>query len=337
MNSLEKTVSVIKSNILPYVIPKHKGLFEFGLQALSLRSFKTLNSNARKTIANRNTAQSKIYRLVKNPKLINNFHYILHNLTLVKKSSLVNIDFSTFCGFETLGFGVQTGYGRAIPVWADCITYPIEEATSQNIFIIDQIKEFGKTLGFYPRFVFDRGFMIPSLVEFMLKANIIFYIRIKAGKHVKLRKDDKKGVPAEEVESNTKIIHAYKTKLRIIRSDKPANENQPWYILTNDFKTPRDKIIKIYYYRFEIEEVFKDMKHIFDMNKLWIKKKQTFRVLLWFVIIAFWIAYLTGIIKSYLQAKTHIKKRLSWVKLWFEDFEREIKNIAFTKAGWTPG
>ena len=339
MTSLTKTVRVVQNNMLPYVALKHRKLFEFGIKAFSLTSFTSLAGNARKTVSNRNTAHSKLYRLVSNQHVIHNFSHILHHLQLVKKHSLVNVDFSSFCGFEMLGFGVQTGKGRALPIWADCITYPIKNEASQNIFIINTMKKLAQTIDFWPRFVFDRGFMIPSLVAFMLKENIVFYVRIKAGKHVQYREEDKKGIPACRILPDDAVIYAYGARLRLVRSEKPDADTDPWYILTNDFKALRNKIINIYYCRFEIEEVFKDIKHLFTIQKLWIKKQQTFMILLWFVIVSFWIAWLTGIAGTYLEYKSrlHTKKHLSWIKLWFEDITREAMNIAYQRVGLTGG
>jgi hypothetical protein len=339
MNSLKKTARVIQSNLLPHVTLKHMKLFNFGLKAFSLSPFASLASNARQTISNRNTAHSKLFRLVSNKRIIHNFHTILYHIHLVKKHSLVNVDFSTFCGFQTLAFGVQTGKGRAIPVWADCITYPITDETSQNIFIIDQMKKFKDVLGFYPSFVFDRGFMIPELIKFMVNNNIVFYVRIKAGKNVRVSKEDTKRAAVEKLKDNDSSIWVYGAQLRVIRSEKPDNENEPWYILTNDFGTSREKVIRIYYCRFEIEEVFKDMKYLFTMKKLWIKKKQTFIILLWFVVSAFWIAWLTDVIAAYLeqQAQVPVKKHISWVKLWFEDMTRDTREIAYRHVGLTGG
>ena len=250
MNSLTKTISVLQNSILPHVTPKHKYLFEFGVKAFTLSSFKSLNHNARCVVPNHNTAHSKAFRLVHNTNIVNTFRTIIPHLNIVRKDSYVNVDFSTFYGFQTLAFGVQTNAGRAIPVWSNCITYPIQEATSQNIFIIDQLKAFKEVLGFYPRLVFDRGFMIPDLIKFMIENNIVFYVRMRKAKHV-LCEDAR--IPIDKLTKDDSTIQAYRTTLRLIRSDKPEKEKEPWYILTNDMSTQRGKIVSIYYYRFEID------------------------------------------------------------------------------------
>src|SRR6266705_5082865 len=178
MSIVGQTRRFVTTRILSLIKPKHQQMFSFGLQALTLTPYESLGSNARLVVETLLTASSKIYRFVSNKTLLSNFHRLVRESGLVKKTSLVNVDFSTFCGFQALCFGVQTEKGRALPVWNASITYPITFVGSQNIFVLEQIKTFGKTLGFYPRFVFDRGFWIPIVMKYLLKNKILFYLRI---------------------------------------------------------------------------------------------------------------------------------------------------------------
>lgn len=227
MNLLNHTKVVIDKHILSRVRLKHFEMFKFGICAFTLRKYDSLGSNARQVVANENTASSKVWRLTKNANIIPTFHKLVKLSGLVKTNSLVNIDFSTFCGFQTLAFAVQTKLGRSIPVWLDCITYPITYAGSQNLFILENIKSLGKILGFYPRLVFDRGFVIPTLIEFMLKANITFYIRIKAG-HSFEWNDKKRKYKAKKIGEYTKdtTISGYNTTLRLIVSPPPPKKKR---------------------------------------------------------------------------------------------------------------
>ncbi len=322
---------MLNNQILPNISAKHKGLFTFGIQALSLAPFSSLNSNARCVVANESTACSKIYRLVSKQKILNYFPVILTRLDLVRVNSLVNIDFSTFCGFETLAFGVQTSLGRAIPVWANCLTYPIEEVGSQNSFVISEIKSFCLHLGFCPSFVFDRGFWIPELIKYFLGENITFYLRIKQGKL--LEWGDGKKCQAVNIGRYTKdaTITIFDHKARLIVSPPPPKMKggkpklqERWYILTNDFDSEREEILAIYYHRFEIEETFKDLKHIFDLKKFLIKTKLTFRILLAFATLAFWLSYLCQKL-TLLRSKTHPKKQRSYFRIWWEEIQRALR------------
>lgn len=331
INVLKQSVRLIGNNILPNVLPKHQDLFKFGIQAFSLTSFNSLNSNARVVIENINTASSKVYRLVSNTRILNNFSRLLSLNNLVSKISLVNIDFSTFCGFETLSFGVQTGLGRAIPVWANCLTYPISEIGSQNLFVISEIKRFGSILGFYPRFVFDRGFWIPDMIKFFLEDRITFYLRIKQGKLLqgtegKIKSAKALGKLAKDVQ-----INLYGENVRLVVSPPPPKEKgkilqERWYILTNDIKSSREDILHIYYSRFEIEETFRDLKHISKLKKFFIRKKLSFKILLHFICIGFWLAFwcyqLGKLADIILSTPTHPKKKRSYFRVWWESIQR---------------
>lgn len=324
MNILQKSFAIINEKYTPYVSLRHLKLFWFGIYTLVFMRFESLNGNARTLIENKNTACSKIQRLVKKEKLIGSFSSIVSNLNLLTKDSIVIIDFSTFCGFQILTLALQTRLGRAIPLYFDIITYPIYDETSQNIFILKTIKKLHGILGFYPQFVMDRGFAIPALIEFFVKNNIFFYVRSKQGKYIILT--DKKGcetrLPVSQVGQKDKTIKSYGYVLRLIISQKPKDKEEPWYIITNNFDLKRKRIIDVYYYRFEIEETFKDIKHIYDLDKFLIKKELTFKILLWFVILGLILAYFIETARVQLVENVH--KKLSFVRDWFEGIQRSL-------------
>lgn len=333
MNILLQSVNFLNSRVLDKVAKKHKRLFSFGFLALSLQSFTSLNSNARTVCFNRQTAESKIFRLVRKEKIKGYFPKIAASLELVKQSDIVNIDFSSFCGFEVLTFAKQTVLGRALPLFFGVLKYPIESEGSQTIFIIERIKEFKKIFGFYPRFVFDRGFTLPLLVKFLLKEKIIFYIRMKKDKYVFYQGEYGKCLPLKCLpwfEKDCGIV-VYNQKLRMVISETRGVE--PWYILTNDWSSEKDLVISRYYFRFEIEETFKDLKHVVNLKKFFIKKSLTFSILLWFCILPFWLSFLLGEMKKYLKRRleTHCNKRLSTVKYFLEAIS-QAKNILFREA-----
>jgi len=372
MDIIAQTNSFVTTHILPFVKPKHKKLFSFGMQALSFTHYTSLGSNARQIIANAHTASSKMYRLMKNKVLVDNFHKLIVVSHLVTKQSLINVDFSTFCGFQSLVFALQTNIGRALPVWNDCLTYPIKEEGSQNIFVLEQVKKFGKTLGFFPRFVYDRGFWIPCLMQFLLRGKIPFYLRIKAGQHLEWVSQSHKGITlpclnatkatdkrkknkkkkgrrgkkrnkkatAESIGTITKDaqITLFGYPVRLIVSPPPPKQTNPkkhqntqrWYIITNDQTSMRSEILRIYKTRFEIEETFKDMKHIQKMKILHINEKQTFTTLLWFATLTFWIAY--WVEKETPRGITELKKKLSFFRSFWERFQRAIRQGGLNSA-----
>ncbi len=271
-------------------------------------------------IAKRCTAETKIYRLVSNGNILSYFPTLLTHLSLVEQGDRINVDFSTFCGFQVLTFAKQTNLGRAIPVYVAAITYPIKNPGSQTQFIIEEVKKLMKLLGFSVHLVFDRGFELPYLASMLVENKINFTIRMKKDKHVLYLGKD---IPLRNLPwfENDVTIEIYGRELRVVRSDKKKNMEEPWYLLTNDTESTRDKIVADYYFRFEIEETFKDLKHIFELKSFYkIKKKQTFLILLWFYILGNWIMWLLTPVKKYLQTRlTENKhKRLSVTKFFFE-------------------
>ena len=276
-------------------------------------------------IENVNTASSKVYRLVSNQKILLDFERALKESNLLRRDSLVNIDFSTFCGFETLAFAVQTGIGRAIPVWANCITYPITEVGSQNRFVLEEIEKFGSVLGFFPSFVFDRGFWIPELMKFMLDRKIIFYLRIKCGQKLEWKVGKKtKALNIGKFTKDTTIT-LFGIKMRLVISPLPKKSKERWYILTNDFDSGREQVLNIYAHRFEIEETFKDLKHICKLKKFFIQSKLTFRILLMFVSLSFWLAFWCALINQLNHIKFNLHKKRSYFRVFWEQLQREMK------------
>lgn len=316
----------MQEKILPLIAPKHKGLFSFGFEALTLRPFKSLNGNARMTLFNRNTAETKIYRLVSNSKLLSYFSNLGSNLHLVKPGDCINVDFSTFCGFEVLTFAKQTQLGRAIPIYISAITYPILDPGSQTQFIMNQIKNLVNILGFCPILVFDRGFESPFIIPFLLKERIPFILRVKQGKFVNFEGLD---IPLKNLPWFKKdtVITVYNQKFRIVVSEKKQDMDEPWYLLTNILAKTKDEIIASYYFRFEIEETFKDLKHLFDMKTFYrIEKKQTFLILLWFYILSVWLSFLLKRTRQYLVKRVHLNKhkKLSIVRFLAETIQLEL-------------
>lgn len=331
MNILLQTVNLFNNKVSPLIGKQHKRLFTFGFQALSLQDFVSLNSNARSIVGNRSTAESKIFRLVSKETIQEYFHRLASSLRLVRPTDTVNVDFSSFCGFEVLTFAKQTLLGRAIPLYFAPLTYPVYlSEKSQTLFTIREIKKFKEIFGFYPSFVFDRGFTLPLLVEFMANEKITFYLRMKKDKQAEYLG---KTIPLRNLPwfENDCRINVYGHNLRMVVSEKKGQE--PWYILTNDFTSSRDKIISRYYFRFEIEETFKDLKHVGRLKKFFIRKKLTFSILLWFLILSIWLSFLVAGMHHFItrRVQTNMHKRISFIKQFFEAIS-QAKNLLVQEA-----
>lgn len=343
MHIINQTVQFLNHSVLPMVAKRHHGLFRFGVEAFTLQSFTSLNSNARTIVANRKTAESKTFRLVHNQSMPAYFTQLMGTLHFVNPTDTVNVDFSSFCGFEVLTFAKQTHLGRAIPLYFELIRYPIVDPGSQTLSIISAIKQFKKILGFCPTLIFDRGFELPRLVEALLKENIRFCIRMRKDKHVRYQGKDLplNNIPWYEKDTQANIYEEHiQQTLRVVVSEKCSQrtdsqgKKEPWYILTNDTTSSKEEIIATYYFRFEIEETFKDLKHINKLKSFFrIKKKLTFTILLWFSILTMWVAFLLKGTKHYLRLRITQKKhkKLAITRFFFESIQ-QAKNIIFQEA-----
>jgi len=325
MSTLAETIRFFNNTILPHVLPKWQPRFRFGFAAYALRPIASLNGNARMVIGNRRTAESKAYRLPRTPYLLRVFPTLIHALDLVHAGDRIAVDFSDFQDRQVLMFAKQTERGRAIPLSFATIRYPIVEG-SQNTFIIDQVRSFLDTVGVPVHLVFDRGFALPSLIQFLAQqSGVQFTIRLKSMKHVTTvvgRRCAVRNLTKRDV-----IVTAYGHELRIIRSPRAAGASEPWYLVTNDRTSTPDDCITRYAHRFEIEEFFKDAKRLADLEYLRRNVSDaTLTTVLWFVILGCWIAWLLAGIETAwttMRQRLHPHRWLSRLRFWWEEIERE--------------
>jgi hypothetical protein len=304
-------------------------LFTLGYWSLSCERVMSIRGNARTILSSAMEAKSKAYRLLANVNLRHALPRLLPHMGLVTKESVVAIDFSTFGHFQVLMFAVQTRNGRAIPVYFDIITYPIEK-DSQNLFVIRTIEAFVTLVGFRPKLVFDRGFACPSLIKHLAKNKHIFYIRLKGGKRV--MGSDGNMCHVRALTSTDARVQAYDLTLRIITSNNPKNGNEPWYLLTNDMRSSRETVIRHYYFRFEIEEFFKDAKWLQGLEHTRFQKIESVTTLLWFVLIGWWcFVYIYPLLPACLLTHTH--DRISFVRQVFEYMQRYKNKLMLSALG----
>lgn len=318
MNIIQKKWEFLNSTAVH--IPKQaKQLYGFGLTTLTARSIESLRSNARLLSLNWNTAKSKAYRLTKNTKLIPFFLELLARQSLVHESDVVAVDFSDFGNdFQVLMFAKQTAKGRALPLYFEPLQYPIQK-DSQNTFVIETIKHLTDIIHCTPTLVFDRGFACPSIITFLKENHYFFVIRIKGGKHVQTRNG--RTLAARDMQRNDAVVRAYGQTFRLIVSDVPENGSEPWYLVTNDLRSSREEVIRIYYHRFEIEEFFRDAKRLLGLEWVNCKRAQTLSVVLWFVILGIWcLVYLETLLEEHHETARRAM-RLSKVRFIFEQLQ----------------
>lgn len=324
MNILPTIEQRIQEDILPLVKPKWKPMFRLGINALSLSPFNSLSGNARVSRKNSKAAMMQMYRLVRK-NLVSIFSKIMLQFFNINDKSIINIDFCIFHPFAVLCLGLQTKKGRSIPVWIDIIKYPIKK-DSQNIFILKSLERFLRIVKCKPQIVCDRGFIGKYLIHGFVNLGLIFYIRMKAGKTMIYK--GKKYLITKKMKDIFWLDvtgEIYKLRLRTVRSSQSLRKRlklkECWYIITNNFELSRQEILNNYYYRFEIEETFKDIKHVFNTKPRYFQKTNTLLVLLWFQILGIWLLWHINqklkLIKKYL-IPPHPKKQFSWIKQSFE-------------------
>jgi hypothetical protein len=336
--------TLIQNNLLPSVATKWWPQLAFGLEAFSLRPFQSAGSNARSVVANASTASSKVLRLLRNQKLASQLGLVFDQLNLVKPGSYVNVDHSDFDGLTALVGAVQTRNGRAIPCFTET-TYaqqiPAEgskKATKRSnklrqdmLFArasqsftghtIDALQDFADRLGFWPKLVFDRGFGNESIIEHLSAEGATFYIRLKGGNYVEC---DGQTTKIQRLKEKDATVELFEMTLRVIRSPKSRRAPEPWYILTNDMVSSRTKVVRIYYHRFEIEETFKDGKHLFELHRLKFTRPTSLKVVLWLVFLGIALLYAVAKPTEQLTRGSNPKKQTSWIRQAYEQFQREL-------------
>jgi len=313
-------------------VPKQlKQLFSFGWQTLTAHTVISLRSNARLLDLNWNTAKSKAYRLTSNLKFLALFLSLMSESADISSRDAIAIDFSDFGnGHMVLMFAKQTHKGRGIPIYFE-ILEKNNARGFQNTFIIQALRNFELLLGFKPRLVFDRGFACPSIITYLSKGKWNFVIRIKKIKTVVNLITGEKLKVRDSGEADF-LASAYDfKKLRVIISDKPTGKDEPWYLITNDFNSSRETIIKRYYYRFEIEELFRDGKRLLGLEQTNFSKWESLAVTLWFVIAGLWFFWWC---ESKLgdnrrrEQKLRQEMGLSIIRYWFEKLRSQIYQFA---------
>lgn len=334
-----------QNELLPVTNRYWRSQLQFGLQAYGLRSFQSATGNARMVVPNADTAARKSERLFANAGLGLQLGSVFDSLALVKPSSFVNVDHSDMNGLTALVGAVQTRHGRAIPclveaTYSDRLPSTPEapkrkqalrrartEARKWQSFTghyIDALQGLHDRLGFWPKLVFDRGFGNESLVTHLQAEGATFYVRLKGGRFVHL--GDQR-IATKLLAQTDATVELFGLHLRIVRSPKSRRAHEPWYILTNDLSSSRNKVVRIYYHRFEIEETFKDMKHIFELKRTRLNKPLSLKLLLWFVSLGIALLYAVTKPTKTLSKQTHPKKQTSWLRQAYEQLQQASNRL----------
>lgn len=338
---------LIQNKLLPSVTPYWREQLWFGLQAYGLRAFQSAAGNARQVVTNTHTAARKTERLFQNQALTDQLATVFDTLGLVRPGSYVNCDHSDMNGLVAFVGAIQTRRGRAMPCLVEA-TYGdhlpgAQEAPPRKRALrkawaserrhqsftghyIDALQEFHDRLGFWPKLVFDRGFGNESLVTHLAAEGCTFYIRLKAGRFVEF---DNQRTEVKQLKAKDATVRLFGLTLRVSRSPKNRRAKEPWYILTNDFTSSRSKVVKIYYHRFEIEETFRDIKHIFELKRTRLNKPNSLKLILWLVSLGIAVLYTTAALTTRTTRTAHPKKQTSWLRQAYEQLQQGYALLAW--------
>jgi hypothetical protein len=344
--SIESYKSFIQTNCLPKIKRGQEKQFLFGLSSLSIRPFVSLGSNARSTALSRSAAESKMYRLIRNPGLRQQLINLALSLSQPKPSDYVNVDHSEISGLSVLMFAKQTRAGRAMPLYLETMpsivqghnkTSPHYQAAKDRYMQWKQttgLDQYGYTihclellksrLGFLPRLVFDRGFFNKRILRYLKKAGADSYVRVKDYHQVSVRGGGKKCISDFTVGSH---IVGYGCQLRLVVGGRRKGSQERIYILTTDLKSSDEKVLRTYWYRFEIEELFRDMKSILMIKRSRIKQHQHLATVLWFVCLG--ITILAALTSTPWLRHNNPKKQLSHFRQLFEAFEYALRSNVY--------
>lgn len=180
--------------------------------------------------------------------------------------------------------------------------------------------------------MFDRGFGNASIVEHLNAEGATFYIRLKAGHYVEC---DGRQTKIEHLDATDTTVQLFGLTLRVVRSPKSRKAREPWYILTNDHSSSRNKAVRIYYHRFEIEETFKDTKHLFELHRLQFDRPTSLKMVLWLVFLGVAVLYASTRPKQRQKNTPNAKKYVSWIRQAYEQFQRVLTQYR-ALTGLTP-
>lgn len=142
---------------------------------------------------------------------------------------------------------------------------------------------------------------------------------MKADRFVELTNER---VAARALRGHDNTIQLHGFRLRLIRSRKPK-DGEPWYVLTNDLDSSAKKVLRVYRHRFEIEEIFKDMKHIFELKRTRLNQPNSLKVILWLVSFGIALLYLATKADIPTNRQGNPKKWRSWLRSAYERLEQE--------------
>jgi len=270
----------------------------------------------------------------------------------LKKQVLVALDWTTLPGnIQCLMIGIPYR-GRAIPLLWQLLSFS-EIKDSQNRIeerlVSKLINLFPKEKGKELILVADRGFGRATFIQFLLKRDILFVVRVKGdvkvtpsgGQSTILR------VLGELLQPEVPVWFAkisYRDDCAVVGVNLACvvakGSDDPWFLLTN--LAGGSKAISFYQLRFDIEEWFKDLKHQLGITDLQTKGLMRVRRIMLVAAISYSLLMLIGSLANHFpKVKSRViqkgKQVCSRIWLALEVVHRHLLGRMFWQRVWTIG
>lgn len=216
----------------------------------------------------------------------------------------VALDWTTLPGNIQVLMASVPYVGRAIPLLWVTTTYRAFK-DSQNRIEERLITTLTKIIPVDKRIILvaDRGFGRAELVNFLIKSNILFCLRVKADVVVRLKNGRKLNlrnlkIKVDQVKWFEAISYRAdgcvdRVNLAVTLAEPKVGEKEdPWILVTNLRKAK--VTIKYYKLRFDIEEWFRDLKTELGINDLQTKNPDRVRRLILISAISYGLLMLIG-------------------------------------------
>ena len=224
----------------------------------------------------------------------------------------IALDWTTLPGNIQVLMAAIPYAGRAIPLLWTTTTYQAFKDSQNRIeerLILSLLKSIPQEKKII--LVADRGFGRTDLINFLIKLNILFCLRVRAdviittklGRKINLRKLK---IKVGQVKWFDHIAYREDGKVEKVNlavtlaKPKIGEKEDPWVLVTN-LRKPKTAILK-YQLRFDIEEWFKDLKHELGIDKLQTRNLERARKMVLISVVAYGLIMLVGTVTKRLKS-----------------------------------
>jgi hypothetical protein len=209
----------------------------------------------------------RVFRFVCNPRIdpLVISRAIVRILCGGQERLIIATDWTELGRISILTSGI-VAFGRAIPFYFTVIN---KDEERQKVAERAHMRVVADLLtGVNAIHTFDRGFDDGPFLQFLLDLPILFVCRVagdlgfrKVGtsKWQKTGKVDRRGRAYDY--GVVEFIQEHCVKLRLV-AIHDFDQADPWFLVTNLWDAPRKEIIRIYGFRFRVEEYFRDLKDL---------------------------------------------------------------------------